>query len=124
MVALQAEQLLRVSIEREESMVRKGVYIAVTMLALGSPAAATVYCDVNKTKDGFVALRSSPSPKGKLVARMRVGDEVQPDDTVPRKNGWAFYTWWQGGRFKGSGPAYDPSNGRGWAYERFIGECG
>src|SRR4051794_3230119 len=101
-----------------------GSIFTAILFTFSLPASATVYCDVNKSRDGFVALRTAPSSSAKLVARMHVGDEVQPDDTVPRRHGWAYYTWWRGGRFKGSGPAYDPPNGRGWAYERFIGECG
>lgn len=88
------------------------------------PAAATVFCDVKKTRDGFVALRTSPNPKSKLVARMRFGDEVQAITTGGNLNGWMQVIWWKGGRFKSGGPTYDASSGKGWADRRFIDECG
>jgi hypothetical protein len=88
------------------------------------PAAATVFCDVKKTRDGFVALRSEPDSKAKLVARMRFGDEVQAITTAGNVNGWMQVIWWKGGRFKSGGPHYDASSGKGWAYRKFIDECG
>jgi len=88
------------------------------------PAAATVFCDVKKTRDGFVALRSKPDSRAKLVARMRVGDEVQAITSTGNVNGWMQVIWWKGGRFKSGGPTYDAPSGKGWAYRRFIDECG
>jgi hypothetical protein len=91
-----------------------------------TPAAATEFCDVRKTPDGFVALRTSPNPKAKLVARMKAGDEVLGDSTVDSVKGWIYVTWWKGGRFKTGKPnGYDDPSGKGWVYGKFIDElCG
>lgn len=99
--------------------------LAAVMLAHIKPAAATVFCDVKKTRDGFVALRAEPDSRAKLVARMRFGDEVQAITTAGNVNGWMQVIWWKGGRFKsGAAAGYDKSDGKGWAYRKFIDECG
>lgn len=41
-----------------------------------APARASLFCEVVKTRDGFVALREAPSASGKLLARMKPGDEA------------------------------------------------
>jgi hypothetical protein len=90
-----------------------------------TPAAATVFCDVKKSPDGFAALRAKPDPKAKLLARMKFGDEVQAVTTVPGVNNWMYVIWWKGGRFKsGATAGYDKSDGKGWANRKFIDECG
>ncbi len=98
--------------------------LAVGILLAIEPAAATVFCDVKQTRDGFVALRSAPDSKAKLVARMRFGDEVQAITATGNVNGWMQVIWWKGGRFKSGGPQYDASSGKGWAHRKFIDECG
>jgi Bacterial SH3 domain len=62
--------------------------------ALATPAAATSFCEVLLTRDGFVALRDSPSPKGRLLRQMKPGEDVQIDSTVRQRGGWmkVFYT--------------------------------
>jgi hypothetical protein len=99
--------------------------VGVSLLSI-APAAATEYCNVRKTPDGFVALRTSPSPKAKLIAKMKAGDEVLGDSTVDSVKGWMYVTWWKGGRFKSGKPnGYDNPNGKGWVYGKFVDElCG
>ena len=99
--------------------------IGVGLLGI-APAAATEFCNVRKTRDGYVALRASPDPKAKLVARMKVGDEVLGDSTVDIVKGWMYVTWWKGGRFKSGRPdGYDKPNGKGWVYSKLVDElCG
>jgi hypothetical protein len=62
--------------------------------ALATPAAATSFCEILPTPDGFVALRDSPSPRGKLLRRMKTGETVQIDSTAKPRGGWmkVFYT--------------------------------
>jgi hypothetical protein len=65
------------------------------VLALvATPAAATSYCEVLPTRDGFVALRDAPGPRGKLIRRMKPGEDVRIDSTVRQRGGWmkVFYT--------------------------------
>jgi Bacterial SH3 domain len=61
---------------------------------LATPAAATSYCEVLPTRDGFVALRDAPGANGKLLRRMKAGEDVQIDSTVRQRGGWmkVFYT--------------------------------
>ncbi len=90
-------------------------------------AFATQFCDIQKTPDGFLALRAQPNAKGKLVARMRPGDEVMLNTTVDEKNGWTRVYWWKGGRFTQSGDfkGLGKANGEGWVNSRLLGdECG
>jgi hypothetical protein len=58
----------------------------VAFLFLVCPAQATVFCEVLKTPDGFVALRAAPSVKGKLLHKLRAGDEVQVG--LGKKGAW------------------------------------
>lgn len=90
------------------------------------PLAATEFCDIRKTKDGFAALRAAPNPKARLIARMHVGDEVLGDGGVNLQKGWMYVTWWKGGRFKGRPqPGYDKPDGKGWVHTSLIAdECG
>jgi len=53
------------------------------------PAQATLFCEVLKTKDGFVALRDKPSTKSKVLRRLTVGEDVQIDSTRKETGGWA-----------------------------------
>jgi len=97
------------------------------VLFAGGAAQATAFCDIPSMPDGFLALRDQPSAKGKLVARMKEGDEVMLNTTVADRNGWTRVYWWKGGRFnddgsfKGSGKA----SGQGWVSGKLLGdECG
>lgn len=67
---------------------------AAAFIIAASPAAATSYCEVLPTRDGFVALRDAPSASGRLIRRMKAGEDVQIDSTVPERGGWmkVFYT--------------------------------
>jgi hypothetical protein len=89
-------------------------------------ALATEFCDIKPTPDGFVALRERPDAKGKLVARMKAGDEVMINNIVAEKNGWTRVYWWKGGRFQGQTvKGLDRADGQGWVNSRLLGdECG
>jgi Bacterial SH3 domain len=89
-------------------------------------ALATEFCDIKQTAHGFVALRERPDAKGKLVARMKAGDEVMINNIVAEKNGWTRVYWWKGGRFQGrTVRGIEGADGQGWANSRLLGdECG
>ena len=94
------------------------------LLGAGS-ALATEFCDIKQTSDGFVALREKPDAKGKLVARMKAGDEVMLNNTVADKNGWTRVYWWKGGRFQGQTvKGIEAADGQGWVNSKLLGECG
>lgn len=64
-----------------------GAFLGATVIA--SPAQATLFCDVKKTKDGFVAVREKPDAKSKVVYKVPFGEDVQLDSTRNEANGWA-----------------------------------
>ncbi len=85
-----------------------------------APAEATVFCQIKQTSDGFVALRSGPSPTARLVARMKPGDEVQ---TVGHSGGaWQEVQWWRGD--ERLSPIGRPARATGWVNRRLIDDCG
>jgi hypothetical protein len=93
----------------------------------GNPAGATAFCNIPSMPDGFLALRDQPSAKGKLVARMKEGDEVMLNITVADRNGWTRVYWWRGGRFNddGSFKGIGKATGQGWVNGKLLGEeCG
>ena len=101
--------------------------VVVDVLFGSGPARATAFCNIPSMPDGFLALRDQPSAKGKLVARMKEGDEVMLNITVPDKNGWTRVYWWKGGRFNddGSFKGIGKANGQGWVSSKLLGdECG
>ena len=99
--------------------------VAAALLGAGvEPAGATTYCLVKKTKDGFVALRDRPDPGGRLVQRMKAGDEVLPGEE--RLGPWVKVAYWRGGRFAGGKPLPKPATANGWMHSALIEEdsCG
>lgn len=88
-------------------------------LLAGGAAQATVFCLVPKSADGFVALRAAPGPQGRMIVRMKAGDEVQILEGGRR--GWAKVRYWPGdsrltrgyGRFT-----------EGHVASRFLTDCG
>jgi hypothetical protein len=94
------------------------------LLSAGS-ALATEFCVIKKTADGFVALRAQPDAKGKLVARMKVGDEVMLNNTVDSANGWTRVYWWKGGPArKAIVVGIDKASDEGWVNAKLIADCG
>ena len=91
----------------------------------GTPAAATVFCEIKATRDGFVALRAGPGPNARLLQRMRPGDEVllRPE----REGAWQSVSYWRGGRFRsGRNPDGDPPTAIGWMHKDLVApdSCG
>jgi hypothetical protein len=85
------------------------------------PARASLFCEIPKTPDGFVALRAAPDAKSRIVVRMRAGDEVQLLEG--KQDGWLEVLHWRGdSRLDPDKNAADTR--RGWAHRRYIKECG
>jgi hypothetical protein len=95
--------------------------LAICCLLDPAPAAATLFCSVLESPDGFVALRAGPSPRARLIVRMQPGDEVQALEGS--RHGWQEVYHWHGlDRFN---PAKRGDRRHGWAWSRSIGdECG
>ena len=96
------------------------VLAAASLFLATAPAEATLFCQIKESRDGFVALRSGPSPTAKLLARMKVGDEVK---TVGDPAGaWQEVQWWRGDE-RLSPPGRKP-RASGWVNRRLIDDCG
>lgn len=93
--------------------------LAATVFA--TPASASLFCPVMKTRDGFVALRDKPGMDGKILVKMKSRDEIML--TIDEENGWIKVLYWPGDtRFtKGYG-----AHRSGWMHRRFIppDQCG
>lgn len=97
---------------------------ALTLLAgvtLGAlPAAATAFCNIKETKDGFVALRAGPSTKARIIAKMTTDDEVLIGHR--RRGKWDEVTWWRGQDRLQKG--FGSSSGIGWVHRDLLEICG
>lgn len=92
----------------------------VLLVAAALPAQATAFCGIAPTADGFVALRAGPSTQARLLARMRVGDEVMLGQG--RVGPWIAVRWWRGDSRLVRG--FDTGR-RGWMHGALLDEiCG
>ena len=102
------------------------VIVELVVIAVFSPASATVYCEMKATPDGFVALRNGPSPSTRLILKMRAGDTTQI--AQGRKNGWTEVYHWKKSIYDSQpkGRGFDDLGlaTRGWVNERFLENCG
>jgi hypothetical protein len=91
------------------------------LFGVAEDARATAFCTIKRTRDGFVALRAAPSPQGKLLGRMREGDEVMIVEG--KKGNWIRVEWYRGQDRHEKG--FGKISGKGWAHGKLIGdECG
>ncbi len=94
------------------------------LLIIGSAgqAAATGFCEVPSTSDGFVALRKAPSTSAGMMARMKAGDEVMiVGDAAPRGRWFKVY-WWRGQDRHEKG--FEKPAGTGWVHGSLLKDCG
>lgn len=105
-----------------------GQVAALALLLTAQPASATEFCIVQKSADGYVALRAKPSADSKLLVRAKPGEAVviqktaggdqivsgswlrvmhYPDTVAPQK----------------SDPAFKLGKA-GWMHKRFVDDCG
>ena len=93
------------------------------------PAKAELFyvCTVKETSDGFVALRSRPSAKGRVLARMHPDELLVLDrenGELVNKGGWLKGLHYPGETFPDeSEPEYKKVR-HGWVKERLVGDCG
>jgi hypothetical protein len=62
--------------------------LCASMVAGPQPVAAFTYCSLNKTSDGFAALRKEPGTGSAIVRRVRMDEFVQHVDTVKPRGAW------------------------------------
>ncbi len=108
-------------------MDQRAILLAVSFLAVVTTAANARYaCAVNKTPDGFVALRDGPSSKHKRLAKMRPLEMVgllHPDkDDIVRSGNWLYVRWYPGTRRTAfEMPDVNEATARaGWVNDRLI----
>jgi hypothetical protein len=100
-------------------MTRLTLLALLGLLLHGGDASASLFCVLPATTDGFVALRAAPSVQGRLILRMKAGDEVQIIDG--RRGGWSKVRHWPGDTRLAKG--YDGFT-EGHAARRFLKDCG
>lgn len=100
-------------------MIRPVLFALFGLLLHGGDARASLFCLIPETGDGFVALRAAPSAQGRLILRMRAGDEVQIVEGGGR--GWSKVRHWPGDARLAKG--YDRFT-EGHVTRRFLRECG
>lgn len=93
--------------------------VAAFLVAAAEPASATVFCNILKSHDGFVALRAAPNADSRLVARMKEDDEVQ---MLESKGRWMQVTHWHGDQRLD--PKTRGNTRTGWVNKRYVSECG
>lgn len=95
---------------------------SLSMLIAVAPGYAAHVCDVQRTPDGFVALRAGPSPDARLLARMRPGHMVHGDGR--HAGNWSAVTYWSDGQVPIETDPRFREGLRGWVHSRLIGDCG
>jgi len=95
-------------------------FCAFLTLATMHPANATEFCEIAKTRDGFVALRAGASPSAALIARMRPGGEAQL--VGDSRGDWQEVIYWQGQTRLTRG--YDKPTAKGWVNRKLLRDCG
>ncbi len=113
----------------QTDMKRSAVALAFGALAAvaANPAGATGYaCAVNRTSDGFVALREGPSARHPMIAKMRAHElvDTMDEETQDRviSGNWIRVTWYAGSRRTSfSVPERENRKGRiGWMHRDLI----
>ena len=84
------------------------------------PAQASLFCEVVKTRDGFVALRASPDASAKMLARVKGGSEVFL--AGEKRNGWEKVKYWPAGDRLTKGEAARTMTG--WINGKLVDLCG
>jgi hypothetical protein len=110
---------------QKDRMLRRRTVALACVLAIGvlaAPRAAiaqTVYCRIQRTADGFVALRTGPTTSARIIARMRPGDEVVVINDQPAGRAWTEVLYW------GRRVPYDrrPPFQQGFVYARYLVNC-
>jgi len=100
---------------------------AALLISFGAQAEIFSVCTVQKTKDGFAALRAAPSRDAPVVAKMRAEQIVVLDvrnGKFVRSGGWVSLSWFPGVEMPNPGdPGFDKVR-RGWASWELVDECG
>lgn len=111
-----------------QTLTRLAVLAAVIAVLPASDAVATYVCTVQKSPDGFVALREKPSEDGELITKAQPGDAIVIQQN---SNG----DWIEDGKWvsvfhypgevvpEESDPEYNKGK-TGWMHRSFVSDCG
>lgn len=100
-------------------------FAAAMILFSAGEAQARYNCGVKRTADGFVALRDSPSPAGKLITRMKPGELVgllHPPkyEDIVRKGRWLFVRYVPGSNINRANDADHDKAIPGWVNDALL----
>lgn len=98
------------------------------LLLVATQASATDVCIVQKSADGYVALRATPSADGALLVRAKPGEAVVIQKTESGEQ-IVSARWLRVMHFPDAvvPPKADPSYERdriGWMHKRYVDDCG
>lgn len=100
-------------------MIRPALLAALGLSLCAGEAGATEFCLIQKTPDGFVALRAGPRPDARLILKMKPQDEVQIVEG--RQGSWELVRHWPGDSRLTKGYA---GFTEGYVAQRFLKDCG
>ncbi len=108
----------------------KSIAVATFVLAVGLSGARAeqfTVCTINKTSDGFAALREKPSRDAKMLVKMLPGEIVdmqKKGGDVIKKGKWFYIAHFPGVEMPNPGdPGYEKVR-KGWAHTSVFDECG
>jgi hypothetical protein len=84
-------------------------------------------CTVEKTADGFVALRERPNTKSRMLARVRPGDTlalIKRGDGGEVSGPWQLVEYFPGEIMPDRADPNFRKVRSGWIYARYLDECG
>lgn len=93
---------------------------AIVTATASAPANASLFCEVVKARDSFVALRAAPDPASKMLIRMKAGGDVML--AGEQRNGWEKVQYWPGGDRIEKGESARKITG--WVNRKLIDMCG
>ena len=93
---------------------------AFVFAATMASAQASLYGEIVRTRDGFVALRAAPDAKSKLLTRMKSGGEVFLADE--QRNGWEKVKYWPANDRITKGESARTLTG--WVNRKLVDACG
>jgi polynucleotide 5'-kinase involved in rRNA processing len=104
-----------------------GTIIASVAATIASAAPEPIACELKETSDGFVALRSGPSAKTRLVARMKPNEVIAIERTesleLVMRGKWAKAEYFPGEEMPNPGEPGSEKIRRGWVNFDLIDGC-
>lgn len=91
-------------------------------------ASATYVCAVQKSADGYVALRATPVANGALIAHAKAGQAVviqqHPDGRLIEQGRWVRVFYFPNDVIPPKTEATYTKGRIGWMHRRYVNDCG